>query len=487
MKSATFFLLRQFKLFGVRYLKITVTLFLLLQAVDGFSVTATIIDADDSRPDDQFQGELFGRPVTVGGEYEFVPSYRKDVALEQKPDDYERLDQKIEIEMLYFLSDNMNVYIEGKYKHKKDLQRDDGNEETKSFIERGQTWIEWDSLSDAGFSARIGRQTFSDKREWWWDEDLDALRLFFSKDNVSMEYAIAKELGRISSKEALDPEDKDIRRMFARVKWEWAKKQRLGVFWFKHNDQSSTMEEDSIIDGDDEDEIDADLTWYGLRFMGRIKQKHAGIFQYWIDTGYVQGKERIVDFDDIDDERIVVDDIVKKDVEGWGFDVGVTWITDLPRALHFTLGYAKGSGDSDPDDDKNKNYQQTGLHDNNHKFDGVNSFKYYGELLRPELSNIGITTVAVGFSLMHNSSFEVLYHDYNQVYAMDDLRGSKLRIRPEGDSRDVGQEIDMLLGLEEWKHLELELAFGFFKAGRAFNRERGDTAKIAVCKLNYNF
>lgn len=54
--------------------------------------------------------------------------------------------------------------------------------------------------------------------------------------------------------------------------------------------------------------------------------------------------------------------------------------------------------------------RQTGLQDNNGEFFGVDCFRYYGELLRPELSKLQITTLALGFRMLTNSSIEFVYH-----------------------------------------------------------------------------
>lgn len=446
-----------------------------------------ILNQDNKRPDDQFQVDLFGRPLTIGGEYEFEPTYREDYSLGNEPDDTLKLKQHLQIELLYQASQDITLFAKAKFKHNADLYIEDGDEHSDSSFVRGETWIQFDNLADGGLGTRIGRQNFSDKREWWWDEDLDAIRVYYQVPNLLFEYSLAEELGRTSTKDDIDPEDDDIRRQLGRIKWNWARKQSLELFLFNHNDRSKTPGEDMILPDNSEDEFDADLSWIGLRAMGRIKNRKLGRFKYWVDTGYVRGEETIIDFDDLDDKTIIVDETDKYDVEGWGFDIGVTWISKLKGEPRFTLSYAQGSGDSDTNNDTDRNYRQTGIHDNNAKFGGVDSFKYYGEVLRPDLSNIKISTLAVGYSLLNSSSIEFLFHNYRQVHAAEEIRGSKLRIDPNGISRDIGNELDIVLGLEEWKHLEMELVLGLFKAGNAFGDNAGDTAKTAIFKLKYNY
>ena len=162
-------------------------------------------------------------------------------------------------------------------------------------------------------------------------------------------------------------------------------------------------------------------------------------------------------------------------IHGWGFDLGATWETRLPGRPSLTLGYAMGSGDVRSDspkvDDQKSNdhsFRQTGLQDNNDRFRGVDRFKYYGELLKPELSNLRIATAALGFPFLENSSVELIYHSYQQVDAAKFLRDATVRRQPAGRKRGIGHEVDLVIGIEEWENFEIELIVAAFRAGPAF-------------------
>ena len=192
------------------------------------------------------------------------------------------------------------------------------------------------------------------------------------------------------------------------------------------------------------------------------------------DTAVVGGRETFLDYSGVSDQRSV-DSRTRHGVHGWGFDLGATWQTRLPGRLSLTLGYAMGSGDVRSDspkvDDQKSNdhsFRQTGLQDNNDRFRGVNSFKYYGELLRPELSNLRIATAALGFRFLKNSSVELIYHSYQQVEAAKFLRKATVRRQPAGRKRGIGHELDLVIGIEEWEHFEIELIAAGFRAGPAF-------------------
>jgi hypothetical protein len=48
-------------------------------------------------------------------------------------------------------------------------------------------------------------------------------------------------------------------------------------------------------------------------------------------------------------------------------------------------------------------------------------------------------------------------HLYRQVEPAPFLRDVHIRAEPEGERRSVGQEWDVVIGIEEWEHIEIEL------------------------------
>ena len=134
-----------------------------------------------------------------------------------------------------------------------------------------------------------------------------------------------------------------------------------------------------------------------------------------------------------------------------------------------------------------RSFRQTGLQDNNARFRGVDSFRYYGELLDPELSNLQVGTAALGFPLLKSSSVELLYHFYHQVYLAPFLRDTRIRANPLGLSRSIGQELNVVLGIEEWPHLEIELVGSAFQFKSAFGLSDGELAYLGALEVEWNF
>ena len=444
----------------------------------------------DNRPEGQYQTGFFGRPLTIGGEYEFNPEMRRNLALQSNggtEDKFSRVEQKLELEAFFDAGNNWYVFAETKLGLRQDV-RNDGDDERQSSLERGELWVYY-HLPRHHLGIQVGRQSFKDKREWFWDADLDAIRLRYEKGDWRGELAIAQELAGVSSQDKLDPAEKDVTRIIGNVQWRWADRQTFDVFWLSHADNSSTPASGEIFTRAQEDESDADLMWFGARGRGTFKIKPLGRFYYWADLATVSGDERLVDFDGTPDGLRVVDDFEDFNIDGTAFDIGATWRWESDRLgdTYFTASLARGSGDSDPDDDSDKAFRQTGLQDNNGKFRGVDRFRYYGELFRPELSNLQVTTLSVGRRLWSGSSIELAYHSYRQLTASTELRDSRIEADPTGLARQLGQELDLVFGLEESVHLEVELVGAVFRSGRAFGTARNQNSFALALKANYNF
>jgi hypothetical protein len=167
-------------------------------------------------------------------------------------------------------------------------------------------------------------------------------------------------------------------------------------------------------------------------------------------------------------------------VRGWAFDAGAS--LELPFAFepYLTLAYARGSGGDET-------FRQTGLNGNNGKLRGNARFRYYGELLRPELSNLAIATVALGIPLGEDGWVETVWHDYRQVEADDRLPGSRLDIDPDGLSRGIGQELDIVASYRPPSGWDFELTGGVFRAGSAFGTAQGATAWQLRINIARNF
>jgi hypothetical protein len=441
-----------------------------------------LIEHEDAGKDD-------GR-WSFGSEYEGSLRYREDFELDpDENDDLLRFDQELKFELSYQPRDTILLSFEVSAATETELYHEDDDEQSREELQLDAAWVFFDQLLDGHAALQIGRQEVTEPRQWWWDADLDALRFQYERSTWQFELGIAEQMVRKSSEENfIDPEQDDVMRVFGRADWEWRDDHRLSVFALYQDDHSTAPPVGSIVDSrQQDDETDARLLWLGLRADGGYEFTDGDRINYWLDSAIVRGDEIVLEFDD-DAGPIRVEARDQQQVRGWGYDLGASWtVPRWPGEPTITLAYAYGSGDSNLDDGTDRNFRQTGLHANENRFAGVNRFNYYGELLQPELSNLSVFTAAIGFPLFEDSSLELVYHRYRQVEAADFLRDGDIDADPAGDSRDIGQELDLTLGFEEWDDLELELTGSLFEAGAAYGAQAGEQAFSILFKLNYSF
>lgn len=448
---------------------------------------------DSRRPEQPLQSTFLGRPLTAGGEYNAKLLRRKNFKLDGA-DDRVRLDQELKLELYYAVDPTTGLFAESKLLHEAELRDTTGTREREGSVERGQLWF---YAAGSQLGLQIGRQNFAEVREWWWDDDLDAVRLYYDQGPWHVQVGAARELAPKSTLERdIDVDHDGVVRLFGVASWLWAPRRRFELYALHHKDRSRSQAVGEIVRAEREDASDANLTWLGLRAIGEPSLGGGlGRILYWVDAAAVRGEEVVLDFSDVsvagpgswEEPLSQVSSRARRKVRGHAYDVGASWATRWALRPTFTLSYAFGSGDGDAQDDVDHSFRQTGLQENKWRFSGVNRFRYYGELLNPELANLGVATVAVGFPLFGNSSVEFVYHRYRQAKAADFLRDARIDDGLTGASRDIGREFDFVLGFREQRRWELELILGSFEAGEAYGAAAGRRAYAASIELTANF
>lgn len=294
-------------------------------------------------------------------------------------------------------------------------------------------------------SLSVGRKLFRDERQWLYDEQLDGLTLRYDYDA----WALSLSATRQRNKDLLDREggdEADNYLAYARYRFE---DQVLGAYLLKRHERDGGNERPLFV---------------GIQTHGELGRSA----DYWLEAALARGRDG------------------EDTIRGWGFDAGVNYRFDAPLTPSLTLGYALGSGDDDAADGVNHAFRQTGMQDNEHKRDGLVSFRYLGVLLEPELSNLEVLTVGVGFRPHERLSTQLLVHRYRQHHASPTLRDTNLDADPNGADRDLGYGIDWVAGTKVGKAIEIEAVVGYFQPGEAFD-EDSDDAYFFGTKVEYKF
>jgi len=319
----------------------------------------------------------------------------------------------------------------------------------------GETYGYWKELFGPDIDVQLGRQDFDDPREWIYDQNLDAFRMYVTHPDAKLEVAASTVVGGGS-----DVDEHSLNLSAYLSNRDRKKQVAAWVFYrdiseFTRSDGSTFLRQQPI--------------HAGVRAIGEWLSDNT---ESWLDIATVQGRR-----DRTDGGTTAW--------HGWGVDVGTTWWPERLDPLYFSAGWAWGSGDATPNGDTDNTFRQTGLQDNNDKFGGVTSFRYYGELLEPELANLSILTAGIGFRPYDSVSLDLVAHSYRQVVAFNRLVDANLDMRPSGLDTDIGHELDLILGSRSFPNLDIELTGGWFHPGDAF--PDADDAYFAKIQFRYRF
>lgn len=402
----------------------------------------------------------------------------KNIFLQQQTGGNTReFNQELQFQLYYRANEQFSAFGEAKLKAEQLSAVDDMPRRSERQAERGELWFSWEHLFNTAAGFKIGRQNFIEPRRWWWDSDLDAIRFDYAHDSWQVNVAVAETLARLTTQEkVIDPNEEHVQRWLGNADIKLSQALQLSAFYLRQRDHSTQPELNTLIATTRSDESDASLTWLGLRVAGEI-----GRVTYWLDSATLGGEETVYDYvnEPAGMSRIVTRRTQR--VRGHAVDMGIHWAPLAKDWPILALSHARGSGDKNPSDDIDHSFRQTGLQDPDQEF------RYYGELLRPELSNLSITTALVGFNLPGATRLTLGYHWFRQVYPNPFLRTARIETSPTGEAPDIGRELSLLVDIRKWENLKIVLAAATFKAGSAYGPATGERATSFFAQFAYEF
>lgn len=403
-----------------------------------------------------------------------------NLALGGRPkDDLQLSEGELQLGLAY-QGDLLQAFGEIKLLAEQSEYRDETADYSDEYLERGETWLLFERFNGSDFSVRIGRQNIIDPLLWWWDDELDAIRLSYARKPWHISLALAEELGPVASHQAfIDPEQEAVRRVLGHADRRVSERIIFSAFILSQRDLSDTSAPNALLENEKEDVGDADLIWAGLRVSGAVDGAGWGRLNYRLDTARVRGDESLLELEEDAPGISRVIGKQQRNVNGWAAEIDTTWHMPLEGTPSLRIIYAVGSGDDNPDDDQDHAFRQTGLHDEDEESRG------YGVVLRPELSNLRILTMALGMSLITDTRLIVGYHRFQQVAAAPFQRNVSIDADPTGASRDIGEEFSLQLQFRQWEDLELDLIAGSFRAGNAYGALSDETSSRLFLRLIY--
>ena len=401
-----------------------------------------VIDIDESRPG---LGLALGDLLFLSGGLELNTTPQRNYSLQNDTlkDKLVQAGGILDLELSGVYSEHLESFLKTRWLVERAITR----ERLPPLVETSQNvfrvrevWVLFKDIGNFPFGLKIGRQDFDEPREWLYDADLDAARLYaYFFDSWRLELAWIKHIEPPSDKyentsDILFYSTWDTHRILGGPIGSLFKENQLGVYYLRRFDPSSRNWEPR---------------WLGLRMLGKTR----GLvrFKYWGDLAFLRGEDKGRKF------------------ESYAADFGSSLIFNIRFEPSLTFGYALGSGDTTPKISPNKSFEQTGYEDNYGRFNGVASFKYYGEIFDPELSNMRVFTVGVGVKPGQIWSLDLIYHKYRQVELASPLKDTDLYNQtPLLISKELGYELDLVWGIEKFKNFDAKVILSYFSPGEAF-------------------
>jgi alginate production protein len=444
---------------------------------------------DERRSAQPLTVKAFGRPVQLSGTWEYTDEWRDNFDLNNANSRDRRVSEhEVKLEARTWPTQDTEVLLQAVGLHEsRRTQGSLGTQRTHA-LERGQAWAKFERLGGTPWALQAGRVALMERRAWWWDDDLEAVRLLRSGDKWRLDTGLAREVARVSSADTgILASARGVTRWFGQASWRLAPRHTIDAFWLHTRDNSAQSAAGSLAAREEEtDPSDLTARWHGLRASGEWRPSKGPRLAYWADAAVLRGNETLTRYVERSDGQFTAGSSSTRRVRGQALDVGATLIFQVPLRPSVTLGYARGSG-GERSTTLDSNFRQTGLQENKTRLAGVKRLRRYGELLQPELSNLAVSTLGAGVRILENSSVELLAHRYRQRVPSTELPGARLSTDPLGANGDIGREIDLALVLREWRQVELTFKWSRFKPGAAFASNRRDPARAIELGLSVNF
>lgn len=412
------------------------------------------VDADDFIPGSLKLGETLSFGALVDTKWTRQANRDLDQAL---GDDIDSPRAALRLQLLWLPSASTSALLSPRIEYSAYLD-ENGTDNRQTNLKLNEAWVRQDDPWGWGAYVQAGRLDFDDDREWIWKRYLDAVRLRWQRGGWSAELS-AMTLIDGDDTSSSDVRDEGTDSFLFQAGW--ADKDRSLSVWAL--DQRFSGVDPSPYDG----ETDLDGRDWPFFIGARMLGEWLPDVESWVDVAVVRGYRGDVN------------------LEGYGFDIGATWESAAFAPFYATAGYAFGSGDDPATPDVNEAFRQTGWQRNNGKFGGVTSFRYYGEAVDPQLSNLGVFTLGVGARLGRKNSFDVVWHSYQQDVAADYLRDTSIDMGPDGLSKDIGSGLDFVFGSKAFDGWDFELVYSRFSPGDAF--PGADAMWLASAQVRYRF
>ncbi|MCE9592627.1 MAG: alginate export family protein [Planctomycetes bacterium] len=378
--------------------------------------------------------------LTLGAQLELNSDFADERDLDRsRPGDRSTTDLTARVELVWTPRDDFLGVLSARESVRWEDREDTG-------YWRGDSWTikegygRWSNAFGTPLEIQVGRTFFDDAREWLYHRSQDGVVVRYERPNLAAEVALSTILSDASQR-----------------------------------DQDTTNLQAYVSNNDDDRHaalflVQRDVRGADERFTvlgGRLYGKWIPSTKGWLDAAIERGR------------------IGGEDAYGQAFDAGLTWMPDFAAPFNVTVGYAYGSGDDTPGDGRTDTFHQPGYQNNNDKWGGVTPFHYYGEIVDPELANLGVLSFGFGTKLPHRTSLDLVVHYLELDHAAEGLFRSGLKHKTDGIHPEIGREVDLVFGWRGDANWQVEVVLGSFDPGAAFGS--ADSSYLAALQVRFKF
>ena len=310
-----------------------------------------------------------------------------------------------------------------------------------------ELYIKSIGLNENRLNFLIGRKVLKDKRSWYYDSSVDTIGVYNLRDLLTYNIFIG---GRLNNSKYFSQEDnlyglKHTKFIIANLRYEYFIKNYLHGFFVKEITKNTR-----------------NLSWFGLRSIGKKIYKDKNI-NYWFDYSLIKGNYEALKIDNIHSNA---------------FDFGASFSKNNSHSL-YGFSYARGG----------KNFYSPYLTNYKSSFLTKNvSFKYYGELLSPDLNNLRIFSLYWMYDFFDSHKAVIAFHNYKQNTPSKYFRvNNQMTLNTDGINSNIGNEIDFIYNWNLPNLQRYKFIISYFKGGSAFSSAKKKEAIYVYFIYRYYF
>ncbi|MFP4313024.1 MAG: alginate export family protein [Alphaproteobacteria bacterium] len=374
----------------------------------------------------------------------------------------------------------------------------------QSFLELRQLYLRFEDLFDYDPAyIQVGRQRIREPRAIWWNSDQDLIKAGIDSTLFSAFLAAGENLSSYRNNTDIDfqADDEDRFRVLGEASWQYTYNHFFETRFLYEDDHSGLESVGTLIPANDRDDEDQELFWAGVRAAGEFTNFDNPYprIKYRADLIGLTGEKSLLSTVSAGTDFRSVTGGRTRDVRAWAFDGNLLFNPFEELGVVFGLGYAFGSGEDDPNGTGTSNeFRQSDLDGNSSRL-GLerNQQRNYGEVLRPELSNLHIANAGVAVPFSEYSDVAVNYFYYHLDEETTRLHSSSISAPMNNSDKEVGHAIDVGLYVDLDDEFNFELpytrdvdfraVFGSFIPGDAYQPNDTDKAFRIFTEVKFRF